>query len=96
MGWDPAEDDVRVGDGDLGAALAVAERTGSAPADCGPTFRVPSGESQAIEPPPAPTVTTSIMGILLGNAPTRALGGQRRLAVDHDATRRSTYRRRRW
>jgi len=30
----------------------------------------PSGDSQAIEPPPAPTVTTSIIGILLGNAPT--------------------------
>jgi hypothetical protein len=27
---------------------------------------VPSGESQAIEPPPAHTVTTSIIGILLG------------------------------
>ena len=31
---------------------------------------MPSGDSQAIEPPPAPTVTTSIIGILLGNAPT--------------------------
>ena len=31
---------------------------------------MPSGESQAIEPPPAPTVTTSIIGILLGKAPT--------------------------
>src|SRR5918994_5289645 len=43
---------------------------GSAPADCGPTLRVPSGESQAIEPPPAPTVTTSIIGILDGYSPT--------------------------
>src|SRR4051795_3615351 len=43
---------------------------GSAPADCGPTLSAPSGESHAIEPPPAPTVTTSIIGILLGNAPT--------------------------
>jgi hypothetical protein len=39
---------------------------GSAPADFGPTLSVPSGESQAIEPPPAPTVTTSIIGILDG------------------------------
>ena len=31
---------------------------------------MPSGESHAIEPPPAPTVTTSIIGILEGNAPT--------------------------
>ena len=31
---------------------------------------MPSGESQATEPPPAPTVTTSIIGIFDGNAPT--------------------------
>ena len=31
---------------------------------------VPSCDNQAIEPPPAPTVTTSIMGILVGKAPT--------------------------
>ena len=31
---------------------------------------MPSGETWAIEPPPAPTVTTSIIGILEGNAPT--------------------------
>src|SRR3954447_9136648 len=43
---------------------------GSAPADCGPTLRVPSGVVHAIDPPPAPTVTTSIIGILLGYAPT--------------------------
>src|SRR5215212_4720799 len=43
---------------------------GSAPADCGPTLSVPSGDSHAIEPPPAPTVTTSIIGIFDGYAPT--------------------------
>src|SRR5688500_1817746 len=43
---------------------------GSAPAERGPTLSVPSGESQAIEPPPAPTVTTSIIGSLDGKAPT--------------------------
>ena len=31
---------------------------------------MPSGEIQAIDPPPAPTVTTSIMGIRVGWAPT--------------------------
>ena len=31
---------------------------------------MPSGESQAIDPPPAPTVTTSIIGIFDGNTPT--------------------------
>src|SRR6476660_5673906 len=31
---------------------------------------MPSGEIHAIDPPPAPTVTTSIIGILLGYAPT--------------------------
>src|SRR5919199_253958 len=43
---------------------------GSAPAERGPTLRVPSGEIQATEPPPAPTVTTSIIGIRLGYSPT--------------------------
>src|SRR5215212_4960726 len=43
---------------------------GSAPAERGPTLSVPSGESQAIEPPPAPTVTTSIIGIFEGYWPT--------------------------
>src|SRR5918993_2478182 len=43
---------------------------GSAPAERGPTLSVPSGESQAIEPPPAPTVTTSIIGIFDGYSPT--------------------------
>ena len=31
---------------------------------------VPSGETQATEPPPAPTVTTSIIGIFDGYGPT--------------------------
>src|SRR4029077_795423 len=44
---------------------------GTAPADRGPTLRAQSGVIQATEPPPAPTVTTSIIGILDGNAPIR-------------------------
>src|SRR3954466_10876542 len=43
---------------------------GSAPADLGPTLSVPSGEIQAMDPPPAPTVTTSTIGIFEGYAPT--------------------------
>src|SRR5919112_4262162 len=43
---------------------------GWAPAERGPTRSVPSGDTQATDPPPAPTVTTSIIGILLGYAPT--------------------------
>ena len=31
---------------------------------------MPSGDTRAIEPPPAPTVTTSIIGIFDGYAPT--------------------------
>ena len=38
---DPAEDDVRVGDRRLLAALAVAGRTGAAPALRGPTRKAP-------------------------------------------------------
>ena len=49
------------------AAAAVAERARvGAGRLCGPTLSVPSGEIQATDPPPAPTVTTSIIGILLG------------------------------
>ena len=33
---------------------------------------VPSGDTQAIDPPPAPTVTMSIIGTLAGNRPTVA------------------------
>src|SRR5258706_4428703 len=43
---------------------------GPGPAEGGPTFSVRSGDSQAIDPPPAPTVTMSIIGILHGYPPT--------------------------
>ena len=63
---DPAEDDVRVGHRGLGAPAGVAHRAGVGAGARGPTLSVPSGDSQAIEPPPAPTVTTSIIGIFDG------------------------------
>ena len=43
---------------------------GDAPALRGPTWRLPSTSSQAMEPPPAPTVCMSICGTLTGKAPT--------------------------
>ena len=46
---------------------------GTAPALFGPTFRPPDGSSQAIEPPPVPTVTMSIMGSLTGKRPIEPL-----------------------
>ena len=42
---------------------------GAAPALRGPTWRLPSTSSQAIEPPPAPTECMSIWGTFTGNAP---------------------------
>ena len=43
---------------------------GSAPALAGPTLRPPSGARHAMEPPPVPTVTRSIIGTLTGKRPT--------------------------
>src|SRR6202158_5640728 len=43
---------------------------GSAPALRGPTLRWPSRLIQAIEPPPVPIVSMSIIGIRTGNGPT--------------------------
>ena len=75
---------VRVGDGGFGAAQPVAGGPGSAPAERGPTLSVPSGDTQATDPPPAPTVTTSTIGIFAGNGADRAFGGQRGPTVgDH-------------
>ena len=68
---DAPEHDVRVGDRGLGAAEAVRRRArATAPALRGPTWRLPSTSSHAIEPPPAPTVCMSICGTLTGKAPT--------------------------
>ena len=43
---------------------------GSAPALRGPTLRCPSRLIQAIEPPPVPMVSMSIIGMRTGNGPT--------------------------
>jgi hypothetical protein len=69
VGRDAAEHHVGVGDGRFGAALGVAERAGVGARRAGPTLSVPSGLIQAIDPPPAPTVTMSIIGIFDGNRP---------------------------
>ena len=53
---EPAEHQVGVGDGRLGAAAAVADRARArSPRDCGPTCSMPAASIEAIEPPPAPT-----------------------------------------
>ena len=44
---------------------------GTAPAERGPTRRPPSGPTQAIEPPPVPTETMSIIGTRTGKRPMR-------------------------
>ena len=68
---DAAEHDVGVGDGGLRAAEAIRRRArATSPALRGPTWRLPSTSSHAIEPPPAPTVCMSICGTFTGNAPT--------------------------
>ena len=52
-----------------GQALAVQQAyaaEGTAPALRGPTRNLSPGASQASDPPPAPTVTTSIAGVRIG------------------------------
>ena len=39
---------------------------GTAPADCGPTFREPASSIQAMEPPPFPISTMSTTGAMIG------------------------------
>lgn len=63
---DAPERHVRVGDRRLGAALGVAEGAGVGARGLRTDLERALGEIHAMEPPPAPTVTTSIIGILLG------------------------------
>ena len=60
VGVEMAEHDVGVRHRRTLAAEAVGGRAGAAPADSGPTDSVPKRSTAAIEPPPAPTESTSI------------------------------------
>ena len=60
---DAAEHHVGVGQRRARVAAAVAGRPGSEPALSGPTWRRPPLSTLAIEPPPAPIVVISIMGV---------------------------------
>ena len=66
VGIEPAEHDVGVGDGRLGAAAAIADRAGigarAVRADLERADVVDPGD----RPPPAPTSTTSIIGSITG------------------------------
>ena len=64
---EPAEDEVRVGDGGARSLLSRSRRgAGSAPALCGPTRSTPPESTQAMEPPPAPISTRSMTGVRMG------------------------------
>ena len=60
-----AQDEVGVGHRGLLAAQAVAHGPGSEPAEAGPTFSIPPASIQAIEPPPAPMVWMSNIGLAI-------------------------------
>ena len=59
---DAAEHDVGVGHRRLGAAAAIGDGPGTAPALRGPTSSTPPRSIEAMLPPPAPIVWTSIIG----------------------------------
>ena len=88
VGAEPAEHQVGVGDGRLGAAAAVAGRTGHrAGALRADAQRLPVS-TRAIEPPPVPTSWMSIIGIWTGSAcvvaaDQRRAGRQHLAVVDH-------------
>ena len=63
---DAAGDQVGVGDGRLGATLAVAGRARHRAGTPGPTLRAPPASIQAMLPPPAPISTISTIGALIG------------------------------
>ena len=99
-GAEQAEHQVGVGDGRLGAAVAVAGRARAArPPSAGPTRSAPPASRQAIEPPPAPTVWMSSIGSATGRPPTsrrRRLAHARRPAItqtSHDVPPMSKHER---
>ena len=65
-GPESAEDQVGVRVRRALAAPAVAAGPGSAPADCGPLRSEPASSIHASEPPPAPIVSTSMLGKQIG------------------------------
>ncbi len=85
VGRDPAEHDVRVGDGDLGAALAVAERAGVR------AGRLRADLEGALGREPGDGAAAGTDGDHVDHRDLRrvdahaALGGERRLAADHHA-----------
>ena len=80
----PPQHDVGVGDRGRDAAAAIAGRPGWAPALCGPTFSAPPESTQAMHPPPAPTVSISSVGMRTG------IAGDRCARPRSPAGRRST------
>jgi hypothetical protein len=63
---DTPGDELGVGRGRLGAALAIGDRAGNAPAETGPTWSLPPSSIHAIEPPPLPISTISNTGVWIG------------------------------
>ena len=66
VGAEAAEHEVRVGDGRLGAAAAVAGRPGLGARAQRADAQRPPESTQAIEPPPAPISARSMTGVRIG------------------------------
>ena len=67
IGAEPAEHEIGVGDGRLGAAVAVADRPRLRRRRFrGPTRSAPPVPTRAMLPPPVPTSWMSIIGICIG------------------------------
>ena len=81
---DPAEHDVRVGDGRLGAALAVAERAGVGAGRLRPHLERALGRDPGDRPAAGPHGDDVDHRDLARVGADRALGGEGRLAVEHD------------
>jgi hypothetical protein len=63
VGIDAAEHDIGVGHRGPVVAEAVGDRSGIEPALSGPMLQEPPLSTQAMEPPPAPIVVISIIGV---------------------------------
>ena len=89
VGAEPAEHEVGVGDGRLGAAAAVADRARLRARALRPDMQARRPSTRAIEPPPVPTSWMSIIGDLHrqagGVAADQRAAGHQHLAVVDDA-----------